>query len=145
MQSNPLLPLLPGPLWSGVVAPDMVLSMDQIELNCVLTLNWIVCNKTVLTFIWAIEYTDCFSSDGQDPHWTTRWWGFSNAGALGNAEYPFINIPPMSSLALSGSSWLGPIYESNRIKLCTYAGLNLFWSELFWILKMCTYANLNCF
>ena len=27
-----LLPLLPGPLWSGVVAPDRVLSMDQIEL-----------------------------------------------------------------------------------------------------------------
>ena len=30
MQSNPLLPLLPRPLWSGVVAPDWVLSMGQI-------------------------------------------------------------------------------------------------------------------
>ena len=27
MQSNPSLPLLPGPLWSGVVAPDRALSM----------------------------------------------------------------------------------------------------------------------
>ena len=36
MQSTPLLPLLPGPLWPGVVAPDRVLSMGQIELNCVL-------------------------------------------------------------------------------------------------------------
>ena len=27
MWSTPLLPLLPGPLWPGVVAPDRVLSM----------------------------------------------------------------------------------------------------------------------
>ena len=31
IQSTPLLPSLPGPLSSGVVAPDRVLSMDQIE------------------------------------------------------------------------------------------------------------------
>ena len=30
--SNPLLPSLPDPLWPGVVAPDRVLSMGQIEL-----------------------------------------------------------------------------------------------------------------
>ena len=34
MQSTSLLPLLPGPLWPRVVAPDWVLSMGQIELNC---------------------------------------------------------------------------------------------------------------
>ena len=28
------LPSLPGPLWPGVVAPDRVLSMGQIELSC---------------------------------------------------------------------------------------------------------------
>ena len=33
------LPLIPGPLWPGVVAPDRVLSLSQIELNCVLMLN----------------------------------------------------------------------------------------------------------
>ena len=33
--STPSLPLLPGPLWPGVVAPDRVLSMGQIELNCI--------------------------------------------------------------------------------------------------------------
>ena len=38
------LPLLPGPLWCGVVASDRVLSMDQIELNHIITLNWIVWN-----------------------------------------------------------------------------------------------------
>ena len=31
------------------------------------------------------------------------WWGSSNAGALGNAEYPFIVITPRSTLAQGGS------------------------------------------
>ena len=31
MRSTPLLLLLPGPLWPGVVAPDRALSMGQIE------------------------------------------------------------------------------------------------------------------
>ena len=31
MWSTPSLPLLPGPLWPGVVVPDRVLSMGQIE------------------------------------------------------------------------------------------------------------------
>ena len=47
MWSTPLLPLLPGPLWPGMVAPDRVLSMGQIELNCILMLNWIVWIRTV--------------------------------------------------------------------------------------------------
>ena len=34
MQSIPSLPSLPGSLLPGVVAPDRVLSMGQIELNC---------------------------------------------------------------------------------------------------------------
>ena len=42
MWDIPLTPLLPGPLWDGVVAPDWVLSMVQIELNCMLMLNGIV-------------------------------------------------------------------------------------------------------
>ena len=32
MWNTTLLPSLPGPLWPGVVAPDRVLSMGQIEL-----------------------------------------------------------------------------------------------------------------
>ena len=39
MQSIPSLPSLPGPLRPGVVAPDRVLSMGQIELNYVFMLN----------------------------------------------------------------------------------------------------------
>ena len=33
------MPSLPGPFWPKVVVPDRVLSMGQIELNCVLMLN----------------------------------------------------------------------------------------------------------
>ena len=39
MRSTPSLLSLPSPLWLEVVAPDRVLSMGQIELNCVLMLN----------------------------------------------------------------------------------------------------------
>ena len=44
MQSTPLLSLLPGSFWFGVVSLDRVLSIGQIELNRVLMLNWIVWN-----------------------------------------------------------------------------------------------------
>ena len=42
MQSISVLPSLRGPLWHGEVATDGVLSMGQIELNCVIMLNLIV-------------------------------------------------------------------------------------------------------
>ena len=60
MRSTPSLPLLLGLLWPGVVAPDRGLSMRQIELNCVLMLNWIAWNRTVfdietvLTLNWIV-------------------------------------------------------------------------------------------
>ena len=47
MWSTRSFPSLPGPFWLGVVEPDKVLSISQIELNCVLMLNWIVWNRTV--------------------------------------------------------------------------------------------------
>ena len=39
MQSTPSLSSLPGPVWPEVVTPDRVLSMGQIELNCVFLLS----------------------------------------------------------------------------------------------------------
>ena len=42
MRSALSLPSLPVALWPGVVAPDRVQSMGQIELYCVLMLNRIV-------------------------------------------------------------------------------------------------------
>ena len=50
MWSIPLLLSLQGPLWPGAVASDRDLFMSQIELNCVLMLNWIVWNRTVYMF-----------------------------------------------------------------------------------------------
>ena len=50
MRSTPSLPSLPSPLWPRVIAPDRVLSMGQIELNCILMLNRIAWNRNVLTF-----------------------------------------------------------------------------------------------
>ena len=44
MRSILSLPLLPGPIWLGIVATDRVLSMGQLGLNCVITLSWIVWN-----------------------------------------------------------------------------------------------------
>ena len=38
----------------GVIATDRVLSMGQIELNCVLMLNWIVWNRTVYRLIGQV-------------------------------------------------------------------------------------------
>ena len=39
MWSIPSLPSLPGPRWPRVVAPNRVLSMGQIEQNCIHMLN----------------------------------------------------------------------------------------------------------
>ena len=49
MLSTASLPSLSSSLRPGVVAPDRVLSIGQIELNCVLKLEWIACKRTVLT------------------------------------------------------------------------------------------------
>ena len=39
MRSTHSFPSLPGPFWPRVEAPDRVLSMGQINLNCELMLN----------------------------------------------------------------------------------------------------------
>ena len=43
-----------------------------------------------------------------------RWWGSSNAKALGNVEYPFIVITSRSTLSQGGRTWKSLIYGSNR-------------------------------
>ena len=51
IRGTPSWSSLPGPLWLGVVVSDRVLCIGQIELNCVLMLNWIARNKTALIFL----------------------------------------------------------------------------------------------
>ena len=46
--------------WPSVVAPDRALSMGQIELNCILMLNWIVWNRTVLGIETVLGKTELF-------------------------------------------------------------------------------------
>ena len=71
MQSTSSLPSLRGPLWPGVVVPDRVLFMGQIELKCVLMLNWITWNRTVfdiqtvLRLNWIVwNWTDYLYKNG---------------------------------------------------------------------------------
>ena len=45
---TPSLPPLPGSLWRSVVAHDRVLSIGQTDPNCVLVLNRVAYNRTVL-------------------------------------------------------------------------------------------------
>ena len=49
-QSTSLLLSFPGPLSPGMVAPDRVLPMSQIEINCAFVVNWMVWDGIVLTF-----------------------------------------------------------------------------------------------
>ena len=60
----------------------------------------------------AVEYTDCFYAEELHPlnecpvwHKTIRWWGSSDAGALGNVEYLFIATASRSTLGRSDSTW----------------------------------------
>ena len=51
------------------------------------------------------EYINCISPNGCLGYDTEQSDGFSNAGALGNVEHPFIAITPRSTPAHSGSIW----------------------------------------
>ena len=53
MRDIPSLPSLPGSQWPGEVAPDRVLSLSQIGLNCALMLKWTAWNIMVLTLNWV--------------------------------------------------------------------------------------------
>ena len=46
----------------------------------------------------------CLENKQANKQWKIWWLGSSNAGALGNAEYPFIAIAPRSILAQSSGT-----------------------------------------
>ena len=54
MQCTPSLLWLPGPLWPGVIAPDWVLSMGQIELFD----NQTECQQMTYAKLFEIELFD---------------------------------------------------------------------------------------
>ena len=111
--------------------------MGQKELNSLLMLNWDVWNRTVLTLkLWRVTRS-CrihhllLYRRVRTPHrqvsclwdYTIWWWCCSNAGALGNAGYPFFAVVSRSPLAQSGSTWWCHIDGSKRTKLFTNAKL----------------------
>ena len=51
MQSTPSFSLLLGPLLLGVVAPERILSMGQIELNCVRIDNVLCVSGSFMMFV----------------------------------------------------------------------------------------------
>ena len=53
MLNTPLLPSLSGPLWLGVIAPDKVLSMSQIELRTYAKLN---CLNYIYIYIYIYGF-----------------------------------------------------------------------------------------
>ena len=53
----------------------------------------------------AVEYTDCTSMSVLDKTLNNLMVRFSDAGALRNAEHPFIVIAPRSPMARNGSTW----------------------------------------
>ena len=60
MQSIHSLPELPGPLWPGVVAPNKVLSIGQIELNCELR-NYLASSFTSIAISHLLKVTSRLS------------------------------------------------------------------------------------
>ena len=102
-------------------------------------LQWFACHKTKHKIdIEHILHDHCPVSWGCRIHWlhlfrwvrlpspqwvsciwhkTTWWWGPSDAGALGNAEHPFIAIAPRSTLA-------GVVAPDGLNRTNTYAKLN---------------------
>ena len=138
MWSNPLLSLLPGPFWPGVVAPDRVLSMGRLELNSVLILNWIVWKITVLTFklfaqsTGALEYTNSISAEGYDS--PKKCSGYDTKQS--NSDVPvMLELWGMWStpllLSLPSLLWPGVVASDRVLSMCQ-------------IELGCNYAKLNC-
>ena len=91
MRSTPLLPSLSGPLWPGVVAPDRVQSIGQIELNCVLMLNWIVWNRTVFCIkmnlaLNILQRLICHKTKPNPIHYKSIIWSSSDVHSKGKKK-----------------------------------------------------------
>ena len=93
-----------GPRWPCITLHSLlrivqkVLSYTQI-LDCLI--GW-GCRIHWLHLCWGVRPSQRVSWIWHETIW---WWGSSNAGALGNVEYPVIVIAPRSTLAWHGSTW----------------------------------------
>ena len=115
MRSISSLPLLPDPLWPGVAAPDMFLSMGQRELNCVITLNWIVWSRTVFDIlncvlmlnwiVWSriVQTFNCNITDGH-----CRWECASTSVVISQWKYHEPSVCGQNDLQNSGVILIWP-------------------------------------
>ena len=125
--------IIAGVLQGYILVPYMLMIyLDTININRSNERKWSFTKKGNCPVSWGCRIHRPLLCRGirsiQQVSWIWHqaiwWWGSNNAGPLGNAEDPFIAIAPRSTLAQSGSTWSGPIYGSNRTKLCIYAKLN---------------------
>ena len=93
MQRAPLLPLLPGPLWLGEIAPDRVLSIGQIEI-----FDHFLCNYAKL---------NCFKSFTQFPALCVESWEKGNTFSGEGWPIPVNWINIWMAIILSITSKLG--------------------------------------
>ena len=90
------LPLPPGPLWSGAVDPDRVLSVGQEELNCVLMLNWIVWNRSVSRYKNGLmAYNDwCTIKPNQTKFFFSSFSNYPQNSVLNSFSYYYFRTNP---------------------------------------------------
>ena len=120
------------------------------HLNCVLMLNWIIWNKTVLTLTlycsvgWGCRIHWLHLCRGVRPHHpsTKKCPGYNTKQSDGEVPMmlglwamqstPFIATASRTTLAQNGRTWLGPIYGLNRTKLHTFLNW-IVWIRTVWI------------
>ena len=145
MRSTPLLLSAPGPLWSGMVTPERVVSMGQIELNCVLVLNWVVWNRIVLPAHWFSGRVFANSPGDQ---------GSMTGRVIPNTQKWYL-MPPCLTLSIiryvSRVKWINPrkgVAPSPTPRCSSYwKGSPRLWSPTLlylFIFKLRNYAQLNC-
>ena len=151
MRRTPSLPSFLGPLWpGGVVAPGWVLSIYQIELNCVLMLNWIVWNRTA--FDIETEYWCLIELLEIELFWHLNFvliltesleidtFSYSNCVLRLNCVLCFREL-----LEIELFWHLNYVLILNWIVWTrTVCLTEIFEIEIFFIIKMCTYVKLNC-
>ena len=139
MRGTLSLPPLPGPFWPEGVVPDRVLSMGQIELNCVIMQNWITWNRTISTLavrVFANGPGDLGSIPGRVIPKTQK---MVLDASLLNTQHYKVRIkgkvePSREGVAPYPTSWCSS-YRKGSLRVTLDYGRQLY---------LLTYAKLNC-
>ena len=137
MRSTPSLLSLSDPLWPGVVAPDRILSMGQIELNYVFMLNWIVGKRTTLKF----KLRTCTKLNCMKWNWIEL-----NITVFNIESVHMLNwIVWNRTVLIFSCAWTKQILILNWIVWNRTVWLNwIAWNRNVLTIKLCSYAKQNC-